>query len=108
MEDPAAEITQVIHLLTQSPPSLQKLALERYFTRDASFTHPLCRTGSFAFDPQFSLGPLGPASKYTCSRWFILCIYRWYKIMSPRIELGADSVGMYSAKARSRAWRTQS
>ena len=72
-----AEIPQVIHLLTQSPPSTQRKTIEKYFTPSASFTHPLCRTGSFEG-----------------SRWLIWCIYRWYKIMSPRIEISVDSVGM--------------
>ncbi|KAF6224322.1 hypothetical protein HO133_010899 [Letharia lupina] len=70
-----AEIPQVIHLLTQSPPSTQRKTLETYFTPSASFTHPFCRTGSFEG-----------------SRWLIWCIYRWYKIMSPKIEISVDSV----------------
>ncbi|CAD6589431.1 MAG: hypothetical protein ASARMPREDX12_003767 [Alectoria sarmentosa] len=69
-----AEIPQVIHLLTQSPPSTQRKTLETYFTPSASFTHPFCRTGSFEG-----------------SRWLIWCIYRWYKIMSPKIEISVDS-----------------
>ncbi|KAK3170720.1 hypothetical protein OEA41_002802 [Lepraria neglecta] len=78
MEDPQSEIPRIIHLLTQSPPSLQRATLEKYFTPNASFTHPICRTGSFEG-----------------SRWLIWCIYRWYKILSPRIVLEVDSVGAY-------------
>ena len=95
MEDPPAEITQIIHLLTQSPPSLQQATIERYFALDASFKHPVCRTGSFAFHPAFDVGPFGPARYYTNSRFLIKSIYRWYKIMSPKIELEVDSVGMF-------------
>ena len=73
-----AEIPQIIHLLTQSPPSTQRKTLETYFTPSASFTHPFCRTGSFEG-----------------SRWLIWCIYRWYKILSPRIEISVDSVGAF-------------
>lgn len=73
---PVAEIPHVIHTLCQATPSKQRAALEKYFTPSASFTHPICRTGSF-----------------NGSRWLIWCIYRWYKVMSPRIELGVDSVG---------------
>jgi len=76
MEDPPAEIPSIIHRLTQSPPSLQRQTIETYFTPDASFTHPFCRTGSF-----------------DGSRWLIWCIYRWYKILSPRIDLEVESVG---------------
>lgn len=75
MEDPVAEIPRVIHTLCQAAPSKQREALEKYFTPSASFSHPICRTGSF-----------------NGSRWLIWCIYRWYKVMSPRIELGVDSV----------------
>ena len=77
MDDPVSEIPGVIQALTQSPPSIQRQTLEKYFTPDASFTHPFCRTGSF-----------------NGSRLLILAIYRWYKILSPRIELAVDSVGM--------------
>ncbi|OJD18184.1 hypothetical protein AJ78_01797 [Emergomyces pasteurianus Ep9510] len=75
MEDPVREIPHVIHLLTQSLPSVQEQTIERFFTPSASFTHPLCRTGSF-----------------NGSRWFIIQIYRFYKIMSPRIDLNVHSV----------------
>ncbi|KAH7064659.1 hypothetical protein B0J12DRAFT_734097 [Macrophomina phaseolina] len=75
MENPEKEIPEVIHLLTQTPPDIQRQAIEKYFTRDASFTHPFCRTGKFAN-----------------SRALILYIYRWYKIMSPRIDMRVNSV----------------
>ncbi|KAL8709455.1 MAG: hypothetical protein Q9220_005838 [cf. Caloplaca sp. 1 TL-2023] len=75
MEDPVAEIPRVIRQLTQSPPSTQRETVEKYFTPSASFTHPFCRTGSFEG-----------------SRWLIWCIYRWYKIMSPRIDIAIDSI----------------
>ena len=75
---PVSEIPIIIHRLTQSTPSIQRATLERYFTPDCSFTHPFCRTGSF-----------------NGSRWLMWCIYRWYKILSPRIELEVLSVGMF-------------
>ena len=75
-----SEITAIIHHLTQSSPSLQRRTIETYFTPSASFTHPFCRTGSFEG-----------------SRWLIWCIYRWYKILSPRIEISVDSIGMTSS-----------
>lgn len=73
---PVKEIPGIIHLLTQSPPSIQEETIETYFTADASFTHPFCRTGS-----------------RDNSRWLIWKIYRWYKIMSPRIDMHVQSVG---------------
>lgn len=66
----------MIHLLTQSPPSIQHETIETYFTPNASFIHPFCRTGS-----------------WSNSRWLIGAIYRWYKIMSPRIDITVQSVG---------------
>ncbi|KAI9793766.1 MAG: hypothetical protein M1833_000658 [Piccolia ochrophora] len=76
MEDPIKDIPHVIRSLTQSSPHIQQQTLLTYFAPSARFTHPFCRTGSFAN-----------------SRWLIWMIYRWYKILSPRIELDIDSVG---------------
>ncbi|KAH8724403.1 hypothetical protein GQ44DRAFT_617971, partial [Phaeosphaeriaceae sp. PMI808] len=69
------EIPGVIHLLTQAPPSIQLETIETYFTPDASFIHPFCRTGNWSH-----------------SLWLMAGIYRWYKIMSPRIDLQVKSV----------------
>jgi hypothetical protein len=74
------EIPGIIHLLTQSPPSIQYETIETYFTPTASFTHPFCRTGS-----------------HDNSRWLIAAIYRWYKIMSPRIDVSVQSVAFDEA-----------
>ncbi|KAI9373454.1 hypothetical protein BJX61DRAFT_502640 [Aspergillus egyptiacus] len=75
MEDPVAEIPTVIHLLTQSPPSLQEETINRFFTPNAEFVHPFCRIWSV------------PGS-----RWGVKKIYQWYKIMSPRIDMEVQSV----------------
>lgn len=69
------EIPTVIQLLTQSIPSLQETTLERYFTQNASFVHPFCRVPSFEG-----------------SRWWVLKIFQWYKVMSPRIEMEIHSI----------------
>ncbi|EEP78133.1 predicted protein [Uncinocarpus reesii 1704] len=70
MENPVAEISHVIHLLTQSTPSVQRQTIEKYYTPSASLIHPFCRTGSFGG-----------------SRWLVIWIFRFYKIMSPHIDL---------------------
>ncbi|WEW62030.1 hypothetical protein PRK78_007530 [Emydomyces testavorans] len=75
MEDPVAEIPHVIHLLTQPTPSVQRRTIETYFTPSASLIHPFCRTGSF------------PGS-----RWLVLGIYRFYKILSPPTDVQVKSV----------------
>ena len=76
MENPIHDIPAVVHLLTQTPPSVQRDTLEHYFTPNAAFTHPFCRVESY----------------FPYSRALIRSIFRWYKIMSPRIQLSVHSV----------------
>ncbi|KAF2711782.1 hypothetical protein K504DRAFT_403144 [Pleomassaria siparia CBS 279.74] len=80
MENPVKDISGVIHALTQSPPSVQRETIKTYFTPNASFAHPFCRTGN-----------------WQNSRYLIQAIYRWYKIMSPEIELTVHSVAFDEA-----------
>ncbi|KAI9840193.1 MAG: hypothetical protein M1837_001865 [Sclerophora amabilis] len=75
MEKPVRDIPGVIHSLTQTPPNIQQDTINTYFTPTAKFVHPFCRTWYFGN-----------------SRWLIWAIYRWYKIMSPHIELTVNSV----------------
>ncbi|QIW94638.1 hypothetical protein AMS68_000156 [Peltaster fructicola] len=75
MEDPLQDISAIVHKLCQGSPNEQKEALETYFTEDAAFYHPFCRVDSF------------PGS-----RGRLLGIFRWYKILSPKIELDIQSV----------------
>jgi hypothetical protein len=82
------EIPGVIRDLTQTPPSTQHETINKYFTSDASFTHPFCRTGSFYWTETFN------------SRNLVHGIYRWYKIMSPRIDLKIDSIGANGLERR--------
>jgi hypothetical protein len=76
MDDPVREISRIIHTLTQGTPEEQTEALQKYYAPNASFTHPFCRTGSF-----------------DGSRNVIGFIYKWYKILSPKIELEIKSIG---------------
>lgn len=80
MEDPVRDIPHVVQLLVTAPPSVQRDTIQKYFTPDAAFTHPLCRTGSWGQ-----------------SRLLIEYVYRWYKIMSPTIDLEFDSIGELSS-----------
>ncbi|OQN97384.1 hypothetical protein B0A48_16543 [Cryoendolithus antarcticus] len=75
MDDPTNDVSSLIHALTRGSPSEQQTAIQTYFTSSASFSHPFCRTGSFEG-----------------SRYLILKIYQWYKILSPKIELEIHSV----------------
>lgn len=86
MDNPVEEVTGVVHQLTQGSPDEQTEAINAYFTPNASFTHPFCRTGSFEG-----------------SRNLIHAIYKWYKILSPKIsEMNVNSVGMYNSSSQSR------
>jgi hypothetical protein len=80
------EIPHIIHTLTEGSPADQKNALETYFNPNASFVHPFCRVPSFS---KASIPLIGMIN----SRWVIWMIYRWYKILSPRIVLDVHSVG---------------
>lgn len=75
MDDPTSEIADVIHALCTTPPSVQQAAINKYFTPDAEFNHPFCRTYN------------SPTSRFQLSR-----IYRWYKILSPQVSLKVHSV----------------
>lgn len=30
------------------------------------------------------------------SRWVLGCVYKWYKVLSPRVVVGVDGVGKFS------------
>jgi hypothetical protein len=43
MQDPASEIAQVVTILTTTvSPDIQKAAVEKFFSSDAGFSHPIC------------------------------------------------------------------
>ncbi|KAG5952912.1 hypothetical protein E4U53_007607 [Claviceps sorghi] len=85
MEHPVREIPSVIAALTTGSPQQQQDALAEYFLPNASFLHPFCHV------PSFSKGRLAPLAPSIDSRWVLLCIYRWYRTMSPRIDMTVDS-----------------
>lgn len=87
MEHPVKEIAGVISTLTKGSPSEQEETLNNYFLPNASFTHPYCRV------PSFDKGKI-PFASGIDSRWLMLGIYRWYRTLSPRIDLTVDSAGM--------------
>ncbi|KAL6245519.1 hypothetical protein RBB50_007518 [Rhinocladiella similis] len=76
-----AEIPHIIQTLVTAPSDIQLETIKSYFTPTASFTHPFCRTGSF------------PGSI-----WLIVMIYRWYKILSPHVDIWIDSVAFDKEK----------
>ncbi|PNP82279.1 hypothetical protein FNYG_04468 [Fusarium nygamai] len=84
MEHPVKEISGVIKLLTQGSPDVQESTLREYFLPNASFSHPYCRV------PSISKGQI-PLAGGLESIQLILAIYRWYRTLSPHIDLKVDS-----------------
>ncbi|KXX74128.1 hypothetical protein MMYC01_208953 [Madurella mycetomatis] len=84
MEHPVKEVRNVIRSLTQGPPDEQQDAVYRYFLPGASFMHPFCRVPSF-------VGLKVPGAGELDSRALIVAILKWYKILSPKIELDIES-----------------
>ncbi|KAL2189720.1 hypothetical protein L209DRAFT_722611 [Thermothelomyces heterothallicus CBS 203.75] len=84
MENPAQDIKQVVQTLAQGTPDAQRDAIYRYFAPGAAFEHPFCRVPSFK---NLHIPGVGSFD----SRLLIAAIYRWYKILSPKIELEIES-----------------
>lgn len=84
MENPAQDIKAVLHTLTQGTPDAQQDAIYRYFAPGAVFEHPFCWVPSFKNLVVPGIGKID-------SRLLIAAIYRWYKILSPKIELEVES-----------------
>ncbi|EMT64296.1 hypothetical protein FOC4_g10010790 [Fusarium odoratissimum] len=88
MEHPVKEIGGVIKSLTQGSPDVQESTLREYFLPNASFSHPYCRV------PSISKGQI-PLAGGLESIQLILAIYRWYRTLSPHIDLKVDSAGQF-------------
>ncbi|QUC19168.1 uncharacterized protein UV8b_03409 [Ustilaginoidea virens] len=84
MEHPVREIPSVIAALSTGSPQQQRDTLAQYFLPDVSFTHPFCHV------PAFHAGAI-PFAPRLNSRWLLLCIYRWYRTLSPSIDIAVDS-----------------
>lgn len=78
------EIGDVITTLTTGNPEEQETTLNTYFLRNAGLVHPFCRV------PSFSKGAI-PLAPNVDSLWVILAIYRWYRTLSPKIDISVDS-----------------
>lgn len=84
MEHPVKDVRGVIKTLCQGSPREQKDALNRYFTPSASFVHPFCRV------PHFDKIYI-PGYGFLNSRELIQYVYKWYKILSPKIDIEVES-----------------
>ncbi|KAL6404217.1 hypothetical protein AUP68_13602 [Ilyonectria robusta] len=86
MEYPVKEIPGVIRALAQGSPEQQAITLSDYFLPNASFSHPPCDT------PSLARGSV-PLAGGIDSLWVVLTIYRWYRTLSPHIDIKVDSAG---------------
>ncbi|KAK3294801.1 uncharacterized protein B0H64DRAFT_401613 [Chaetomium fimeti] len=84
MENPAQDIKHVLRTLTQGSPDAQHDVIYRYFAPGAVFEHPFCWVPSFKNVNVPRVGKID-------SRVLIAAIYRWYKILSPKIEFELES-----------------
>ncbi|KAH7170079.1 hypothetical protein EDB81DRAFT_908524 [Dactylonectria macrodidyma] len=84
MEFPAKEIPGVIKALAQGSPEQQAVILSHYFLPNASFLHPRSRV------PSISKGSASLSSGID-SLWMVLAIYRWYRKLSPHMDIKVDS-----------------
>ncbi|KAH6898180.1 hypothetical protein B0T10DRAFT_577713 [Thelonectria olida] len=85
MEQPAKEIGGVIRALTQGNIEQQEQALSSYFLPNASFQHPCGRYPSLKRSPAtFASG--------TESLWLVIAMYRWYRTLSPHLDIKVDRV----------------
>lgn len=90
MENPVSQIPLLIHGLTTHPALHQQHLLSSFFLPNASFSHPL------VYVPPFALRIPNPLTNLPLvaldSRDVILAIYRWYRMLSPRIHMRITSV----------------
>jgi hypothetical protein len=91
MISPRQQVRSVIHQLTQGTREEQKQTLEKYYLENAYFVHPFCRVPSFY--PKVIRVPFTNIALRITSRWLLLLVYQWYKILSPRILLEVESTG---------------
>lgn len=80
MDNPIRQIRPVVEALCTGTREEQEKALRENYTTDASFVHPFCRV------PHFNNGDI-PFLSWLNSRFLLLSIYRWYRILSPKIEM---------------------
>ncbi|POS81259.1 hypothetical protein DHEL01_v200359 [Diaporthe helianthi] len=87
MENPEQEIIQVVRSLCQGTPDEQRRTIDRYFTPDAEFVHPLCVA------PRFTEGDLViPGLRHLSSRDALRGVFQWYRMLSPNIVIDIDAV----------------
>ncbi|KAK3688501.1 hypothetical protein B0T22DRAFT_440039 [Podospora appendiculata] len=84
MEHPVKDIRGVVRALCQGTPEEQQEAVAKYFVPSAEFVHPFCRVPPFE-------GVRVPLVGEVNSRMLVLAIFKWYKILSPKIELEIES-----------------
>lgn len=86
MQNAANDIEAVIKTLCTGSAREQDEALHKYFLPDAAFVHPLC------WVPRFNNIAI-PFFGTISSLWLVQCIYRWYRVLFPNLEITINSTG---------------
>ncbi|EFX00495.1 flavin-binding monooxygenase-like protein [Grosmannia clavigera kw1407] len=101
MNNPVKEIPAVILSLCTRPQAEQEATIDRYFLKDASFVHPFCYVPPIATLYDIVPWPFSPVVGITGdinSRRIVRAIFRWYKILSPDIDIAIDSIAWDEAQ----------
>lgn len=93
MQNPLLEIKSVASLLTAAvSPDIQNDAIRKYFTEDAGFRHPLCSVSPGPLSREDILGVYQWVVYVAFLHIFYLYRARWYRVMSPRIDIDITNV----------------
>lgn len=84
------QINGVVRDLCQGSAKEQTAAVKNYFLPEASFLHPFCWVPSFS---NVNVPLIGAVN----SRVFIQAIFRWYRLLSPKVDLEIHSSGAFLA-----------
>ncbi|PSR81899.1 hypothetical protein BD289DRAFT_454598 [Coniella lustricola] len=93
MQNPDQEARQIVRSLCQGTAAEQRRTLDRFFTPDFAFVHPFCAVPPFA-ERRVGFGG-GDDRRWgvgVSSRDVVRCVFQWYRMLSPKIEIEVDSV----------------
>ena len=101
MENPEKEIAFVVQQLTAESPDIQKAAFEKYIAPNVSFLHPVCAVASGPNSREELLG----IYQYMVFSFIKSCTRltgrgRWYRILSPQIDIAVGSIGKHPRTIR--------
>ena len=93
MERPQDDLGNIVQrLLSTDSPDMQKEMVLKYFTEDASFSHPLCRVES-APNSRDDILNIYQSVFASFFNKYSLAHFRFYRFLSPKIDVNIPSVG---------------